>query len=83
MKLKLAAYITALLIGFSSMVYAAPDFGRTRNTSTGTQAEKLTTAVTVKNMGAIKAPKNNSHHFKSRALNSIRPVQRCLKNLKI
>lgn len=83
MKLKLAAYITALLIGFTSLVYAAPDYSRLKTTSTGPSAEKQTTAVTVKNPGAIKAPKNNSHHFKSRILNSTRPVQRCLKSLKI
>jgi hypothetical protein len=83
MKMKLFTYSAALLIGLSAFLYAKPDLSKLNTYLTGSTQAKQSAAVTVKSQGSSKAQINKSHHFKNRILNSTRPVQRCLKNLKI
>jgi hypothetical protein len=83
MKMKLFTYSAALMIGLSAFLYAKPDLSKLNPYLTGTTPAKQYAAVMVKNQGTPKAQINKSHHFKNRILNSTRPVQRCLKNLKI
>jgi hypothetical protein len=80
MKLKLATYCIIAMIGLSTSFYAAPDYSRLLR-QPAPQREKQ--AITVKKTDIKIAQKNYSHQSKSRVQNSTRPVQRCIKALKI
>jgi len=78
MKLKLAVYCVIVMMGLSTALYAIPDYTKLSQLPV-TPKEKQVTEKAVTKI----THKNNTHHFKSRVHNSTRPMQRCLKALKI
>lgn len=78
MKLKLATYCVIVLMGLSTSFYAMPDYSKL------SQMPVIPKENQVIEKAAVKITHNkNSRHFKSRVNNSTRPIQRCLKALKI
>lgn len=80
MKLKLATYCMIAMIGLTTAFYAAPDYGRLLKQPAPPKEKQV---ITVKKADIKITQKNNSHQFKSRIYNSTRPIQHCIKALKI
>jgi hypothetical protein len=70
------------MMGLSTAFYAKPDYSKLSQ-QPGTSKDKPVITLSGNKPGIKITQKNNSHHFKSRVLNSTRPVQRCIKALKI
>ena len=83
MKVKLVKYSAIILISFFTLIYAGPNYKYLTISLNNSPKEKDTTTLLKKKPDAGIAKINKSHQFKAKLINSTRPVQRCLKNLKI
>jgi len=83
MRKNLVKYSLAVLISLSAFLYAGPDYSLINLTRAVSPSDNNSSSMMIRKQESRPARKLSPHQLSPKKINSLPPVQRCIKALKI